>query len=142
MSARRMAAALPIAAALLVSSPAFAQAPPSVAPRANAAPATQMANPGLVAGGAIVATAGVTATALGVLFAVAASVGCLDTCSPSTGSRAITGTAIGVGIAAIAGGVVMMVRGARRVPAGESGARLALPAWAGAPAGAGWQWRY
>lgn len=138
MSARALATALPMAA-LLVSSPAFAQAPPSVAPRANA---TQMASPGLVAGGAIVATAGVTATALGVLFAVAASVGCLDTCSPSTGSRAITGTAIGVGIAAIAGGVVMMVRGARRVPVGEIGARLALPAWTGAPTGAGWQWRY
>jgi len=49
------------------------------------------------------------------------------------------------GLAAFAIGLPLLIYGARQVPVSASGGAAAgsvLPAWAGAPGGAGWRWRF
>ena len=51
----------------------------------------------------------------------------------------------GAGIAAIAVGIPLIIYGAKKVPVGAApiaGALPGMPAWAGAPGGTGWRWRF
>jgi hypothetical protein len=97
-------------------------------------------------GGVLLAAALITAT-----FADSCAVqednGFTTTCSSNTG------TTVGLTVAGIVGiavGIPLLIYGVRRVPVGAAlapgGASLALqsplPAWAGAPGGTGWRWRF
>jgi hypothetical protein len=59
-----------------------------------------------------------------------------------------TATIIGLtvgGLAAIGVGIPLIIWGAKKVPIGTAsagGLTTPLPAWAGAPAGQGWRWRF
>jgi hypothetical protein len=126
---RPRAAALAVAVALVASARTAAADPPPAPLR----------SPGLVAGGTVLAVAGATGFTLGLVRLLVSEL-CPGTCTSPARNEAIGGAVLGVGVAVLAGGVVMIVLGSR--PADAPAKAATLPAWVGAPGGAGWQWRF
>jgi hypothetical protein len=101
--------------------------------------------PVMVAGiGVLVLAAGLFAGAVvevmdGICITLGSGPSCPDT------SPAVIGLSIG-GVVALAVGIPMVVLGAKRVPMNADPPVMlepkGLPAWAGAPAGRGWAWRF
>jgi hypothetical protein len=129
------AAALPPAATDPVPAAPRAAAPPPAATLPPAAAPIRSA--GLMAGGVVLAVAGGAAVALGLVRVISIET-CPGTCHDPKGNETIGGVALGLGAAALAGGVVMAVLGSRRAPAAASRA----PAWVGEAGGTGWVWRF
>jgi hypothetical protein len=101
-----------------------------------------MRSPALVAGGGVLVLAGVVGATFGVMRLTVLAV-CPGSCPNPARNEKIGGAVLGLGLGALAAGVVMVVLGTRPLPAGSDPvATRALPAWAGAPGGAGWEWRF
>ena len=89
------------------------------------------------AGGIALAFVGGLGAATGTVLLVASSFGCPDGCEDSASrSRALGAPLLGVGAAALAAGIVLIVIGNQKVPAAP---RLAA---VGRPGGAGWMWAF
>lgn len=116
--------ALALACAAALSAPPASADPPAAAPQ----------SPGLLAGGVVLSVAGGAAMTLGIVR-IASIEACPGTCSKPQANETIGAVVLGVGAAALAGGIVMAVVGGRRVPP-------AAAAWIGAPGGAGWTFRF
>jgi hypothetical protein len=84
----------------------------------------------------------------GILLLAGAIVASTGTCDQfgdcSTNWPAAAGLTVG-GIIGIGVGIPLLIYGSKRVPAGAPAAEAVeqvLPAWAGAPHGNGWRWRF
>jgi hypothetical protein len=96
--------------------------------------------------------AGIVLTSIGGVLLIGAATGAsLETsCDLNTGNctNSFGGVAIGLvigGVVGLAAGIPLLIYGARRVPVTQTSAppqAHAFPAWAGAPGGTGWVWRF
>jgi hypothetical protein len=94
---------------------------------------------GALAGGIVAVSVGGVLTLAGGIAAMIPA-GCTSdgTCSNHLGPA--LGLAVG-GLVGLAVGIPLIVYGAKKVPAGAA-LSSPLPAWAGAPGGRGWVWRF
>ena len=142
LSPRRLAS---LACAAVVGAgalPAWADPPlAKAAPPAAVAP-VPMKSPELVAGGGVLVLAGVVGVTFGVMRVTTLAT-CPGSCPNPARNEKIGGAVLGVSAGALAAGIVMIVVGTR--PAATATAppvATTLPAWAGAPGGPGWAWRF
>jgi hypothetical protein len=96
-------------------------------------------NKGAMIGGIAAASVGGVFLLTGI-FAGAVAADCFGSCSSTQG------IAVGFSIAGgvlLAAGIPLIVYGAKKVPVGSQPANASvLPAWAGAPGGPGWRWKF
>lgn len=125
--------------------PGYAYGPPiDVAPK-------ERRSSGMMAGGIVMISVGGLGLIIGSALALSSGSSCSfdfsGSCSRDTGAQtAGYGMMIG-GIISVAVGIPLLVYGAKKVPVRPEGApapaaALATPAWIGAPAGQGWQWKF
>lgn len=151
MNLRFLTTTIVVPALLTASSPARAQvppAPPPLAPRAAPSalapvaseppePKTELKSAPAVFAGSALIISGTAGSAVGlVLFIAASSIKCDD--SPCDGPTTGPLVSLGIGLGALAAGIPLVIWGAQQVPRRTG----SLPAWVGAPGGAGWRWRF
>ena len=103
---------------------------------------------GAMVGGIVAVSGGFILAMSALVVSVAAETCGIDAIGTSNTCPDRTATEIGLSIgsiAAIAVGIPLIIYGAKKVPVGGApiaGALPGMPAWAGAPGGTGWRWRF